>query len=96
MVGIVCVLISYSPSTKKKFVLQLELRKELDPAECHWNDASVGRVVLMMKKKERSHWENIIAVRFIHSYFYLSYFLSSIVMGRRMRKFLATCTLGGP
>ena len=51
-----------SPSTKKKFVLQLELRKELDPAECHWNDASVGRVVLMMKKKERSHWENIIAV----------------------------------
>ena len=51
-----------SPSTKKKFILNLKLRKELNPEECHWNDASVGRLVLMMKKKERGHWENIISV----------------------------------
>lgn len=38
------------------------MRKELNPEECHWNDASVGRVVLMMKKKERGHWDNIISV----------------------------------
>ena len=56
--------INLSPSTKKKFVLRLEMRKELNPEECHWNDASVGRVVLMMKKKERGHWENIISVLF--------------------------------
>ncbi|KNB46349.1 hypothetical protein JH06_2066 [Blastocystis sp. subtype 4] len=55
---------SKCPSTKKKFVLRLEMRKELNPEECHWNDASVGRVVLMMKKKERGHWENIISVLF--------------------------------
>ena len=51
-----------SPSTKKKFILNLKLRKELNPEECHWNDASVGRLVLVMKKKERGHWENIISV----------------------------------
>ncbi|KAK8822033.1 hypothetical protein WA538_000130 [Blastocystis sp. DL] len=45
----------------KKFILNLKLRKELNPEECHWNDASVGRLVLMMKKKERGHWENIIS-----------------------------------
>lgn len=56
--------LNLSPSTKKKFVLRLEMRKELNPEECHWNDASVGRVVLMMKKKERGHWENIISVLF--------------------------------
>ena len=61
MVGIVHG-INLSPSTKKKFVLRLEMRKELSPEECRWNDASVGRVVLMMKKKERGHWENIISV----------------------------------
>lgn len=55
--------VACSPSTKKKFILNLKLRKELNPEECHWNDASVGRLVLMMKKKERGHWENIISVR---------------------------------
>ncbi|KAK8823418.1 hypothetical protein WA577_002338 [Blastocystis sp. JDR] len=52
---------SKCPSTKKKFQLSLALLKELNPEECHWNDASVGRVVLMMKKKERGHWDNILA-----------------------------------
>ena len=52
--------------------------------ESRWNDASVGRVVLMMKKKERGHWENILAVE-----------MGMKIDGRRTRRRLATCIRGG-
>ena len=61
-----------SPSTKKKFVLNLNLMGKINPEVnswmvvdsklCEWNEAAVGRVILSMKKYEAGLWDNIIIV----------------------------------
>ena len=64
--------LSRSPSSKKKFVLNLPLMGKINPEvsslclshvqASSWSEAAVGRVVLNIKKYEAGLWDNVIVV----------------------------------
>lgn len=49
--------------SRKEFLLQLELLRDVEPANCTWQSASVGRATLTLRKKEREWWPRLIAAK---------------------------------
>lgn len=54
-----------SPSTSKKFVLNLQLHDKIVPQNCTWSRAAVSRIVVTMRKTERGLWGDLLGVSVI-------------------------------
>lgn len=47
----------------KRFKLELELLKEIEPSSCEWSFSSVGRISFTLAKKEPGMWSRLLAGR---------------------------------